>query len=338
MLQERVTLVLACSSPTGLIFISAKADGAIFSQNPLAYAFQSISASPDGTIWAYEKNFFWKLENISKTGGYESNIAERLYVPRQKTFVASLEVSDMAVDGNGKLLMASRAYSCIGRHVPDASFEFVWKPDFISQLVREDRCGLSGLGLADLERHCVTVWGTKDKQRGWKGKFRRGGAVINLLKNTVLAEGLCLPRCPRWYREELYLLNSGTAELGKLNLQSRRFEPICQVPGYPTALAIHDNWAVISICAEPPGEFAGIAMPAQDEFERRKARPFAGAVFVDLRTGDIAHHLSFDDQTTRVQGLAVLADCPSAVGISPESSDLDGLVTMVTPVADQSTS
>ncbi len=42
-------------------------------------------------------------------------------------------------------MFINTAYNCIARVSPVHSFETVWKPDFISSIVAEDRCHLNGM-------------------------------------------------------------------------------------------------------------------------------------------------------------------------------------------------
>lgn len=325
--SENCSLVLATDQPTGLCMIGREKDAKVIFQRVGQAGFGALAVGSGGTIWAAEKNFLWKWENITETGGYQADGA-RLYAPRLRIFTSDLGTRDMAVDGHDSLLMASGAYSVVGRAVPEASFETVWKPPFISRIAREDRCGLSGLGLYDAPRHCVTMWGRSDEAQGWKKDFVVGGCVMLIHDSSVLCEGLCLPRAPRWRGEDLYLLNVGTAEFGRIDRERKCFVPICQCPGYPTGLSFIRRWAVVSVSSSPPAEAAGLELPATASFAARKATLFSGLLLIDLATGDIAHHAYGEAEGFTVNGAEILPGCPLAKAITSDSDKLDALVTV----------
>lgn len=324
---ENMSLVLACAPPVGLAMVGLQKNGKPFFQSLGQPGFGALTVAPDGTLWAAEKNFVWQWENGERTGGFRANDL-RLYLPRLRQFTSNLEVADLAVDGFGSLLMASRAYSVIGRATPEAGFELVWKPSFITKIVRENRCGLSGLGLYDTERHCVSLWGAEDTPDGWREGFRGGGRIIALQDGALLCEGLCLPVRPRWSPDTLYVLNLGTAELGRVDPATRTMQTVCSCPGYPTGLVVHGHWAVVSVSARPPAAVAELELPAAAMFAERKVSPLSGVVLVDLRTGDVAHHAFFENKELEVHAVAVLPGCRGAMAFSPEVDKLDPLLTI----------
>jgi len=323
---ENASLAMAANMPGGLCMIGRQKDGKVMFQKVGEAGYRVLASDAGGNIWAAEKNFLWKWENITATGGYQADGA-RLYAPRMRIFTSDLVVRDMAVDGNDALLMASGAYSVVGRATPEASFETVWKPPFITKIAREDCCGLSGIGLYDSQRHCVSMWSRSDEPHGWKGNFDGGGCVMLIHDSSILCEGLCLPGAPRWRGKDLYLLNAGTAEFGKVDRERKSFVPICQCPGYPTGLAFLRQWAVVSVSCSPPEEAEGLDLPAAASFAARKATPFSGLLMIDLVSGDIAHHAYGESEGFAVSGVAVLPGCPLAKAITSESDKLDALVT-----------
>jgi uncharacterized protein (TIGR03032 family) len=53
-----------------------------------------------------------------------------------------------------------------------------------------------------------------DVADGWRDKRIGGGCVMDIQTNEVVAAGLIMPHSPRWYRDKLWLLNSGTGDFG----------------------------------------------------------------------------------------------------------------------------
>lgn len=327
---ENASLVLAGNLPTGLCLIGRQKQGKVLFSALGQSGLHAVASAPDGNIWAAETHFLHEWENATRTGGYKI-MEGRLYLPRLRIFTSDLGVRDLMVDGHNKLLMASAAYSVVGRATTAASFELLWKPPFITKLARENRCGLAGMGLYDQERHCVALWGRSDEPDGWKKDFNGGGCIMLMKDSAIYCEGLCLPRAPRWRDEDLYLLNTGTAEFGKVDRASKRFMPICKCPGYPTGLALYRGWAIVSISAAPPPGSEDLPVPAKADFAATKTVPFSGVLLVDLRSGDIAHHAYSETQGVEFNGVAVLPGCPMAMGVTAESPGIDKLITLPRP-------
>ncbi len=72
----------------------------------------------------------------------------------------------------------------------------------------------------------VTVVGRSDVADGWRDHRRNGGCVLDVQSGETVCSGLSMPHSPRWYRDRLWVLNSGTGQLGYVDIASGRFEPI----------------------------------------------------------------------------------------------------------------
>ncbi len=284
----------------------------------------AIASAPDGSLWLSQKLGLWKLENGARTGGFTAQKKD-VYLPRLQHITGDLGITDLAVDGNGALLICSGTYSMVGKACADASIEPVWKPPFITKFSSENRCGLSGLGLYDAPRHCVSLWSRSDQPHGWKKDYLESGLVMTIQDGSILCEGLTLPRAPRWGQGGLFLLNAGTAEFGRVDLDSKRFVPLCQCPAYPTGLALHGHWAVIAVTEESP-DLPGL--PAHDSFASRGIKPFCGLLLVDTRTGDIAHNARFENSMKQVTSVAVITRTHGAVALGAADEKHFPLVTL----------
>ena len=79
---------------------------------------------------------------------------------------------------------------------------------------------------------------------------------------------------PRVYRDELWLLNSGRGDFGRIDRQRGLFEPVTFCPGYARGLAFIEDYAVIGISRPREDTFAGL--PLDDELSRRGQSPGCG--------------------------------------------------------------
>ena len=53
---------------------------------------------------------------------------------------------------------------------------------------------------------------------------RDGGCVIDVRTGDVVVTGLSMPHSPRFYRDQLWVLNSGAGQLGRVDLNRGVFE------------------------------------------------------------------------------------------------------------------
>ena len=124
-------------------------------------------------------------------------------------------------------------FGCLATLSDRANFKPLWRPPFLSALVPEDRCHLNGLAMRDGRAAYVTVVSKSDVADGWRDRRQNGGCVIDVVSGETVSSGLSMPHSPRWYRDRLWVLNSGTGELGSIDLQRGSFEPL--------AFAVHDR-------------------------------------------------------------------------------------------------
>ena len=71
--------------------------------------------------------------------------------------------------------------------------------------------------------------------------------MIDVASNEIVANGLSMPHSPRWYRNQLWLHNSGTGEFGTIDLNTGKFQPVAFCPGYLRGLAFVGDYAVVTL-------------------------------------------------------------------------------------------
>ncbi len=163
----------------------------------------------------------------------------------------------------------------------------------------------------------VTALGRSDVAEGWRDHRAASGVLVDVASGAVACGGLSMPHSPRLRDGRLWLLNSGTGELGVVDPAAGRFEPVCFVPGFARGLAFHGRWAVVGL-SRPRGDngtFAGL--PLDDALARRGAVARCGLAIVDTATGTLAHSLRLHHTVTELYDVAVLAGArrPEALGL-----------------------
>lgn len=101
------------------------------------------------------------------------------------------------------------------------------------------------------------------------------------------------PHSPRWYRDKLWLLDSGSGWFGWVDPARGVFERVCFCPGFARGLSFVGDFAVVGLSKPRDNKtFADLALA--DELAKRDADPRCGLHVIDLRTGDAVHWLRIE--------------------------------------------
>lgn len=230
---------------------------------------------------------------------------ERFYCPRSTHTTGELDIGDIARDAEGRTIFVNTQFNCLATIDDKHSFSPAWRPPFIAKLTAENRCHLSGLALRNGAPAYVTAYAASDTPGGYLNKRRDGGCIVDVATKKIVAEGLSLPRSPRWYQEKLWLHQAGTGYFGYWDFARRRFEPVAFCPGLPDGLVFYGNHAVMGYSAPRTKEqIAGL--PIEKNLREKGVTAGCGVHVVDLRSGDVAHWIRLDGELREVCGVAVL--------------------------------
>ncbi len=203
---------------------------------------------------------------------------DALYLPRVTYQTGDLNTHDVAFCG-GQVLLVNTRFSCVARVSDRYSFEPVWQPPFVTDLVPEDRCHLNGIAVLDGRPKWVTAHGATDTPGGWRPGKADGGVLVDMETNEIVLRGLSMPHSPRWHQGRLWLLNSGAGELLTWEPGTDRPEVVCVLPGYVRGLCFVGSYAVIGLSKIREKHIFG-GLPIQQRFDRLQC----GVVIVDLRS------------------------------------------------------
>ncbi len=270
------------------------------------------------TLWVGGEAHLWRFDNALPAGACAPNGSDRVYEPRQCFATGDVDIHDIAVDGDGRPLFVNTAHSCLALPCPDGGFDAVWRPPFISELKAEDRCHLNGLAMgADGRPAYVTAFGRADVMEGWRDHRLSGGLVIDVASGETVCAGLSMPHSPRLHDGRLWLLNSGTGELGTVDRDSGRFEPVCFCPGYARGLSFLGKWAVIGLSRPRRGNSTFAGLPLDDRLAAKGVGPRCGFVVVDTTTGTLAHALTIHHTVDELYDVAVLPGARRPEALNP---------------------
>lgn len=213
--------------------------------------------------------------------------------PERCWLTGDVKVHDVGVEDDGTPVFVNTLYNCLVRPVRTGiGFDVLWKPDFISEIVAEDRCHLNGLAMEGGHPRYVTSLSRADVAGGWRERKATDGCLLDLQTGAAVLEGLCMPHSPRLYEGRLWLHQSGTGWLGWADLSAGRFEPVAFVAGILRGLAFHGRHAVAA--TSRIRYFGRQELPIEVELARRGTGGSCGVSVINLDSGTVEHHLAFE--------------------------------------------
>ena len=265
------------------------------------------------SLWLSTLYQLWRFENALESEHYQGYDA--LYVPQMSYVTGDLDIHDIVVPNSefgirtcesGTFpVFVNTLFGCLAQPSVTHSFVPVWQPPFLSKLAAEDRCHMNGVALREGQPQYVTSVSRSDVADGWRDHRVDGGCVVEVANNEVIATGLSMPHSPRWYRDRLWLLNSGRGEFGYLDLDAGKFEPVAFCPGYLRGLAFAGDFAIVGL-SEPRHNKSFQGLPLDEALAAKQATPRCGLGVIDLRSGDFVHTLRIEGVVEELYDVAVI--------------------------------
>jgi uncharacterized protein (TIGR03032 family) len=186
------------------------------------------------------------------------------------------------------------------------------------------------MALQDGVPRYVTAVSASDTIDGWRDRRADGGIVIDVLSNQIICRGLSMPHSPRMHKGELWLLNSGTGELGIVRQSADgaagHFEPRVFCPGFLRGLAFHGDFAFIGLSKPRYKRFEGL--PLEQKLKDADSEPWCGVQIIDLTSGTCVDWLRIDGDLAELYDLEVLPGVVAPMAVSPDSSEAAQLITV----------
>lgn len=262
----------------------------------------SLSIGTRDEIWTYRDQPA-VAQKIEPKGTYGS-----CYVMRGRHVTGDIAIHEQAYDRDGELWVVNTRFSCLNTIDSEHSFVPRWMPPWITGLGPEDRCHLNGMAMRDGKPKYVSMFSESDEAQGWRDTKSFGGLVMDIDSNEILTSGLCMPHSPRWYRDQLYVLESGKGTLSRVDLDSGVTETITKLPGFTRGLAFIGRYAIVGLSQVRESVFAGIPLTQTNEPRH------SGVWVVDLDTAEIVGFVRFDGLVQEVFDLQVIVGAGGMVG------------------------
>jgi len=281
----------------------------------------AIGCSVD--IWEFH-NVPAVCEKLDASADYPSTSAnhDACFLPRRSHCTGDVQIHEMAwrhfAGKESDLVFVNTAFSCLAVRSEKNSFEPIWRPKFIKQLVPGDNCHLNGVAMRDGLPTFVTAFGEKDEPGAWRENKRDGGLIIDVASQEIVARGLSMPHSPRWHDGKLWLLESGEGTIGTVDLSTGRYEAIAQFPGFTRGLSFLGPLAFVGLSqVRESAVFSGI--PLVERLQEANERT-CGVWVLNTETGETLGFCRFEDGVQEVFAVEVLPGVlfPDLINHDPE--------------------
>lgn len=321
LLQEQISFAFTTYQTNRLFFVGVNADGRLAAHERLFDKPMGLYADGD-RLYLSSRYQIWHFDNHLAPRELQGN-CDRLYIPRTAHTTGDLNVHDVVVDDAQNIIFVNTDFSCLATLSPDYSFAPLWQPPFISKLVAEDRCHLNGLAMKEGKPAYVTACSSTDTAAGWRNCRTDGGVVIDVANNEIVASGLSMPHSPRFYGGKLWLLNSGTGELGYI--EGKKFAPVAFCPGFMRGLAFWGDVVLVGLSKLRARTFSGLIL--EERLAKQGLVPQCGLMVIDLKSGSLLHWLHLEGVVEELFDVVVLPGVrqPQAIGL--QNDEIQRLVT-----------
>lgn len=242
------------------------------------------------------------------------------FLPRSTHVTGDIDIHELAWGrspihaGEDDLWIVNTRFCCLCTLDIDHSFRPRWRPHFVTAYAAEDRCHLNGLALVDGLPRYVTALGETDTAGGWRANKANGGILMDVPRNEILVRGLSMPHSPRWYNNQLYVLESGEGSLSVVDLDATRntnhatsnatlaTRRLATLPGFTRGLDFYGPLAFIGLSqVRESATFSGLPL-----IERLGEERTCGIWVVNLNTGATLGFLRFESGVQEIFAVQVL--------------------------------
>lgn len=327
--SERIAIAVSSYQSGKFYLIGQNVDGGLLVHERFFHKAMGICVADRDTILLATLPQIVKFRNVLELDQTINDLHDACYVPRELFTVGELDIHDIGLMRDGGIIFVNTLYNCLattsGRH----SFTPLWKPSFISKIVKEDRCHLNGLAMEAGVPRYVTAVSRSDTVDGWRDRRADGGVVIDVQSGAVVLGGLSMPHSPRMYRGRLWLLNSGTGEIGWIErgplAEDARFRVLAFCPGFVRGLAFHGRYAFVGLSKPRHERFEGLALDRR--LAEADSEPWCGLQIIDLDTGACVHWFRIDGSVAELYDLGVVPDVVRPMALGFATNEILDLIT-----------
>jgi uncharacterized protein (TIGR03032 family) len=299
--QLNISLAVSTYQAGKLVFISAADKDQLIQlprnfQRPMGLA---VSGHKLAVATQHETMILANAPGLAALYPQQKGVYDGFYVPRATYYTGPVDMHEMAWGGD-TLWAVNTAFSCLCTIDADFSFKPRWQPDFISELVPEDRCHLNGLVLKDDKPKYVTALAQSDTKEGWRAEKNSGGILMDVENKKILLTDLPMPHSPHFYDGRLLLLLSATGELVEVDLDQKTYTVLKQLDGFVRGMDQHGDYLFVGLSKLRKTSTAFGDMPIA------KRSPVCGVVVIHMPSMSIVGHIHYAASVEEVFDVKVL--------------------------------
>lgn len=229
--------------------------------------------------------------------------ATAVFAFRAEVVTGDISIHEMcygATKEDKNLYFVNTSFSSLCIMEPDYSWVPVWRPKWITAYSPEDRCHLNGLAMVDGKPKYVSCLAQSDEPHGWRESKGESGLIIDVTNDEVIARGLSMPHSPRWYKDQLWVLESGKGSLSKIDLETGKPRIVAELPGFTRGLTFIGKYALVGLSQVRESVFKALPI-TQSQSERN-----CGVWVVDTDNGQTVGFLKFEGEVQEIFDVALL--------------------------------
>jgi len=326
---NRIALAVSSYQSGKFYLLGQNADGGLMVHERFFRKAMGICVPDKDTILLATLFQVIKFKNVLEPGQMINGVFDACYVPRELFVTGELDSHDIGQLKDGRPVFVNTLFNCLAAPSSRHSFTPIWKPSFISKIVKEDRCHLNGLAMQDGEPRYVTAVSKSDTIDGWRDRRFDGGILVDVRLGEVVLSGLSMPHSPRLYAGRLWLLNSGTGDLGFVEFgaggKAAAFRVLTFCPGFVRGLAFFGKYAFVGLSKPRYGRFEGLALDRK--LADTDSEPWCGVQVIDLDSGACVHWFRIDGPVGELYDVAVVPGVLRPMALGFATNELLGLIT-----------
>jgi uncharacterized protein (TIGR03032 family) len=308
-----------------VFFLGLKPDGTLSVSERSFPRSMGLAVSDDvRTIYLATQVQIYRFDNLLPPGGVEGE-TDAIFAPHQTWITGDIDIHDIGLGTDGQPVFTNTLFNCLATTAVGHSFRPIWQPPFIRKLAPEDCCHLNGLAMQAGQPRYVTCVSRSDVVDGWRDRRGNGGVVIDVPSGAVVASGLSMPHSPRLHDGKLWLLNSGTGDIGWV--EDGKFNPLTFCPGYARGLTFADHYAIVGISrARENHTFAGLAL--EDALRAHDVDARTGLLVIDTRNGAVVEWVRIEGYIDELFDVAFLPGVRNPMAVGIKGTEINRLISI----------
>jgi uncharacterized protein (TIGR03032 family) len=229
-------------------------------------------------------------------------VHDAVYLMRNVHVTGAIFMHEIALSGE-ECWCVNTSFSCLCTLDQAHSFIPRWRPRFITGYAPGDRCHLNGLALQNGRPRFVTALGESNLFGGWRAD-KRNGILIDVESGETVARGLFMPHSPRFYRDRLWLCESGKGSLATVDLETGKLETVIRLPGFTRGLDFEGPFAFVGLSQVRAASNTSVEIEVTEKNPQRAS----GVWVVNIETAKTVAFLRFSGAVEEVYAVNLLRD------------------------------